>query len=210
MATITTNDLSGLIALAIRDNKQAFIQAMNNTGNSVIPNISDDDLLLAGQNVFNEKGLAGLTNVLVQVPFDKSKLTTEQQNIIIQKFGLSVNASAKCDWKHPLECLTGTVNYLGNLIGGGSTTTQPPIVITETSALPAWVVPTTAIAGMSVIAILFIKNVKNALAISIVIGTMVIAVILYGAFAKNKQQTGGGGITQTSGGIGSAILALFV
>jgi len=210
MATITTKDLSGLIALAIRDNRQAFIQAMNNNGNPVSQNMSGDDLLSEGQKVFNEKGLIGLTNVLIQVPFDKSKLTIDQQNILIKKFGLTVNPNAKCDFQHPLECLTGTFNYVGDLLGGHSTTVQPPTIITKTSVLPAWVVPTTAITGMIVIAILFVKNVKNALAISILIGVMVIGVILFGVFATKTEQTGGGGTTQSTGGIASAILAFFV
>lgn len=120
---ITTQTLNALIAFTIQNNKAALIQAMNDAGNSVAENISDDDLLQSTWNVFSSKGLDALKNVLSKVPLNKSVLSTAQQNTLIKTFGLTINPSAKCDLTHPLDCVTGVINYAGDLIGGHSTTT---------------------------------------------------------------------------------------
>lgn len=82
MAVITIQDVQGIIALAVANNKQALINAMNITGNNVAQTISDDDLFTIVNNVFTDQGLQGLKIVMRQVPPDLSKYTQAQLNFL--------------------------------------------------------------------------------------------------------------------------------
>lgn len=151
---ITTQDLQGIIALAVQNNKPGVIQAMNATGNSVASTISDDDLLQSVWNVFNANGLNALKNVLSKVTLNKAMLSADQQNALITKFGLTKNTAAKCSFTSPLDCLTGPVNYVGDLLGGHSSTTVAPTVTNLTPSLTSsqimW------IAGISIVSIVIL------------------------------------------------------
>lgn len=149
---ITNQDLHGLIALAVQNNKAGLIQAMNVTGNAVAANISDDNLLQQTWDVFTAGGLSALKNVLNKVVLNKALLSADQQNTLISKFGLQKNPASKCSFKTPLDCVTGAVNYVGDVIGGHSTTTTSAPVTNSTPILTAsqimW------IAGIGITAIL--------------------------------------------------------
>lgn len=197
---ITQNDIQGLIALAILSDRQAFASVIGFPATS-----TNEDLLEAGMQIYSKQGFNGIKNLLLKVPLDKSKLSTAQQNALIKKFALQVNTTSKCDWAHPLECLTGAVNYVGDLLGGHSSTTSTPVTQQQTSesALSPWVIGLTVVAGIAMIGI-FRKF--TAVVVGVII--IVMAVVIYGVFAKKTTTTvsGGGSTTTSSGGIGSVFL----
>lgn len=203
---ITTNDIRGLINLTVQRFKPALIQAMNATGNPVSFTISDDDLADKTWNVFATQGLNGLIAVISRVPVDKSKLTPAEQNALIRIFNLPVNPSQKCGFAHPLDCITGAINYVGDLVGGTSTTVVAPVTQSQTSSsvLPTWAIVATVVAGLAGIMIF-----RKFTAVVVAIIVIVIGVFLYGIFVRNTSTTvsGGGSTTQSTGGIGAQIFS---
>lgn len=90
MAILTIQDVQGFIALAIANNKQALINAMNATGNNVAQSISNDDLFTAVNNVFINKGVQTLKIILDKVPIDKSKFTQAQLDDLVKKYLITI------------------------------------------------------------------------------------------------------------------------
>lgn len=203
---ITTNDIKQLINLTVLRFKPALIQAMNATGNSVSVTISDNELADRTWDVFVKTGWNGLQQVIGRVPLDKSKLTPAEQNALIRIFSLPVNPSVKCGFAHPLDCLTGAINYVGDLVGGTSTSITNPIIQQQTSssALPTWAIIATVVGGLAGIMIF-----RKFTAVVVAIIVIVMGVFLYGIFVKNTSTTvsGGGTTTTSSGGIGSALFS---
>lgn len=192
---INIADLQAFIAFAVKNNKQGLIQAMNSSGYPVSPNISDAYLFNEVAKV-GDKSIKRLKNVLAKVTIDTSKLTEQQARNLAIKYK-DFNPNAKWNWNNIGQSI-------GDFLSGTTVVNSNPNITTQTSTpvLPAWVVPTTAIAGMSIIAFLFARNVKNALGASIAIGIVTIGVILYGTFAKKESiaSSGGGGIQTVHNG----------
>lgn len=193
---ITTNDIQGIIALAILNNKQGVIRAMNSTGNAVAANISDADLAAALWNVFSAQGVAGLKNVLSGVKIDTSNLTQEEARALTVKFkGADPNAKFG-DW------LQGVGNYFGDLLGGSSVTTGTVTSMSSESAISPTTIALIVVAGL-ILMVLFRKFV------AVVVGIIVIvlAVVLYGIFAKKITSTTTGGGTTSHGGVGNVVIS---
>lgn len=199
MTKINIADVQALIAYSILNNKQDVMKVMNTYGYAVSNNISDEDLFFKVWDVYKTKGLNELKKILSQVKIDKSKMTEEEARAFAVKFNQANPLAKQGGW------LDQAGQWFGDLLGGTTTVVQGTTLVTQqtVSALPAWVVPTTAIIGIAVIAFLFSKGIKNALAVSIVIGLIIVGVMLYGAFAKTTtlSQTGGGGTQEVHGGI---------
>lgn len=192
---INIADIQALIAFAVKNNKQGLIQAMNSSGYPVSSTISDAYLFNEVAKV-GDKSKKKLKNILAKVPVDKSKLTEQQARNLAIKYK-EFNPNAKWNWNNIGQSI-------GDFLSGTTVINSNPNITTQTKTpvLPAWVVPTTAITGMAVIAFLFARNVKNALGASIAIGIVTIGVILYGTFAKKESiaSSGGGGIQTVHNG----------
>lgn len=196
---INIADVQALIAFAILNNKSGLINAMNAYGHPVSNDISDAELYNAVSKAWQEDGISELKNILSRVPLDKSKITEEQaKNLAIKYNGVDPNAKKIGDFLNSLG------QGIGDFLSGTTVVNQNPNLSTQSSepVLPAWVVPTTAIISMAVIAFLFARNVKNALGASIAIGIVAISVIIYGTFAKKTTTnvSGGGGTSTTHNG----------
>lgn len=195
---ITTNDIQGLIAFVITNNKPGLIQAMNNTGNFVALNISDNDLYNKVWDVFSKSGITGLQDVLSRVRIDHSKITQEQARVILTKFK-DIDPNAKFG-----DFIGQVGDFFGGLLGGHSVTAPIIQQMTSISSISPGMIGLIVVIGI-ILMILFRKF------IGVVVGIVVIvfAVILYGIFAKNITTTSTGGGSTSSGGIGAAILAFF-
>lgn len=192
---ITTNDIAALISFAILNNKQGVIQAMNSTGNLVPAGISDAKLAEEVWNVFDNKGVQALQQVLSKVPVDRTKVTEEEAKAFVTKFK-GVDPAAKFgDW------ITGVGNYFGDLLGGSSVSTGTVTQMFSESAISPALIGLITVIGLILI-ILFRKF------IAVVVGVIVIvlAVVLYGIFAKKITTTSTGGGTTTHGGVGQVVL----
>lgn len=192
---ITTNDIAALISFAILNNKQGVIQAMNSTGNPVPAGISDAKLAEEVWNVFDNKGVQALQQVLSKVPVDRTKVTEEEAKAFVIKFK-GVDPAAKFgDW------ITGVGNYFGDLLGGSSVSTGTITQMFSESAISPALIGLITVIGLILI-ILFRKF------IAVVVGIIVIvlAVVLYGIFAKKITTTSTGGGTTTHGGVGQVVL----
>lgn len=201
---ITTNDIQALIAFSILNNKADTINVMNAYGYQVPSAISDEDLFFKVWGVYQTKGLNELKRILSQVPINKSNVTQEEAKALAVKFQ-NANPNAKfSDW------INNLVGNVGDFLGGHTDVVQSPTIVTQESksVLPTWVVPVTAVLGISAIVYLFGKGIKNAFAISIMIVLILIVVIVYGIFAKETtlSQTGGGGTQTIHGGVGASFL----
>lgn len=148
MAQITTEDVRGLIAGVILNNKPGLIQAMNVTGNAVSPTISDDALLTATWNVFVKKGLDGLRNILNRVMIDHSKVSTQEAIVYTQKFNDADPNARFGDW------FNKALTTFGDLLGGSTTVIGQPTEIKSTSAVSSTLV--IVIVLIAIIAILII------------------------------------------------------
>lgn len=207
---MTLQDLQGIIALAINNNKPAFIQALVNNGYSVTPGISDQGLFSMAGDIYAEKGLAAIISIMNQVP--KSSFSASQQSKIISAAGAKVDPAAKCDWSHPLDCITGTANWFGDLIGGTSATVTAPTTQMQSSAPALSTTTLVIIGGVGILAIILLRKFTTAV---IAISLIVAGIVLYGLFAKKTTTTvsGGGTTTQTHGGWGqflSSVLPFLV
>lgn len=196
---ITTDDIQGLIALAIVNNKPGLIQAMNITGNPVASTISDDDLYDKVWAVFSKNGIDGLQRVFSRVTVNKSKVTPNQSEKLTAKFQQPSSTAKFKDW------FNNTVTFFGDLIGGNSISTGTPITQQSTSSSA---LSPTLLGLIIVLAIILIVIFKKYIAVVVGIIVIALAVILYGIFAKSVTTTtsGGGTTTTTHGGIGSAII----
>lgn len=206
---IAQKDLQGIIALAIKNNKQAFINAMRANGYPVAAGISEEDLYQAAGIIFSKKGINGLASILNFYP--TSSFSTSEQKKILNIFGLEPNLASKCDWTHPLDCVTGAVDWATGLVGGTSTTNTTPTVQTQTQTsappLSPFVLGITVVAGILGI-ILFRKF--TAVVVGIIV--IVFGIVLYGIFAKtvttSSSSTSGTTSTNTVGGWGSFLSSL--
>lgn len=192
---MTTDDIAGLIAIVIRNNKAGVIKALNSTGNIVPDNISNIDLAVKLWDIFSSQGISGLQNVLSRVP-PTDKLTEQEAKALVTKFrGVDPNTKFG-DW------LKGVGQYFGDLIGGsvvqGGTVTN----MTSESVLSPLAMGLTVIGGLIGIAIF-----RKITAAVIAIAFIVVAVLLYGIFAKNIVTTQTGGGTVSHGGIGQVVLS---
>lgn len=153
---ITTNDIKALIALAIQNNKNALIQAMNKSGYPVLYNISDDDLFTAVLNVFTSKGVIGLKSILDLVPLDTSVLTQDEAQNLVIKFQDVNPASPKLgSWFSDLG------KNIGDLLSGYTTVTVDPTIITKKPSLSATqiiIIAVIAIAAIVILSIVFKKS----------------------------------------------------
>lgn len=206
---MTTTDVEGAIALAILSDKAAFIRAMLANGIVVAPGISDDDLYALAISAWAQKGFSVIRNVLNSVTLNRTLLTTAQQNIVIKKFGLQTNPQLKCDWQHPLECVTGFTGYVGDLLGGSGSSVSTGPSQTQTSSSPLSPIMLGLIVVVGIILMVIFRK-FTALVVGIIV--VVLGVVLYGIFAKqiNTIITGGTTTSTTHGGIGAAIASLFV
>lgn len=197
---VTYTDIQGLIALAIRNNRNGFIAAMNSAGYPVLQNISEDELYQAALQILSEKGIQALRPVLNRVPINKNSISQPLRDVLTAKFAPANQRSG--NW------FNNAVTFIGDLIGGSSISITDPSSQTSTSstALPPWVLGLTVAAGTGLI-IAFRKFAV------VVIGIIVIVfgVVLYGIFAKKSSTTvsGGGTTTTEHGGVGAVILAAF-
>lgn len=195
---ITTTDIQALIGLAVINNKQGLIDAMNKAGYAVTKPISDERLFQQTSDVYTQKGLGAITKILSDVKVDKDKLSYRQKAALAYKFK-GITPESKSGW------FENTLQTIGDFFGGSSTITQGPVVSTQQSktALPPWMIITTAVLAIIGIIIVFAKGVKGAGTISIAIAIVAIGVILYGALGKNivVTQTGSGTTQETHGSI---------
>lgn len=192
---INTNDIQGIIALAILNNKQGAIQAMNSTGNQVASNISDADLAVKLWNVFSDQGIQGLKNVLSKVAIDRTKITQQEAKALTVQFkGVDPNAKFG-DW------ISGVGTFFGDLLGGSSVTTGTVQSMSSESALSPTMIALIVVVGL-ILMVLFRKFI--ALVVGIIV--IVLAVVLYGIFAKKITTTTTGGGTTSHGGVGQVVL----
>lgn len=192
---ITTNDIQALIAFAIENNKAGVIQAMNSTGSSISSTISDAKLAEDVWNVFSEEGVSSLQKVLSKVPIDHTKVTEQEAKAFSTKFK-NVDPNAKFG-----DFVKGIGDYFGDLLGGstviGGTVQQ---MFSESAISPA-LVGLIVVVGLILI-VLFRKFIGLVVAIVVII----LAVILYGIFAKKITTTLTGGGSVSHGGIGQVVL----
>lgn len=196
MAKINIADVQALIELAILNNKDGLIRAMNSSGYPVASNISDADLFHETAKVGDKKGIKALTKVLLKVSIDKTKLTEAQAKYLAIKFK-DIDPNAKWNWNNIGQSI-------GDFFSGTTVINQNPNIATQTSesALsPIWII-ITAILGIGAIVYVNKKEVKGATAISWVIGIIIVAVAVFGIFAKKTTITssGGGGSQQIHNG----------
>lgn len=192
---ITTNDISALIAFAIQNNKPGVIQAMNATGNSVPSVISDAKLAEDLWNVFSNKGVSGLQQVLDRVTVDSTKITPTEAQGFVTRFK-NVNPTAKLDW------LKGIGTYFGDLLGGSSVNTGTVTQMFSESAISPTIIALIVVVGL-ILMVLFRKF------IGVVVGIIVVilAVVLYGIFAKKITTITTGGGSTSHGGVGQVVLS---
>lgn len=196
---ITTSDIQGLISLAIVNNKQGLIQAMNNTGNTVLLSISDEDLYDKVWAVFSKNGIDGLQRVLSRVRVDHAKVTPDQAQKLTLKFQEPSNTTKFKDW------FNNTITFFGDLIGGSSVSISTPTTQEQTASSA---ISPTLLGLITVLGIILIVIFRKYIAVVVAIIVIVLALVLYGIFAKSIKTitTGGGTTTQSHGGIGSAII----
>lgn len=194
---LTTDDIRGYIAIAIRNNKSGVISAMNSTGNNVPSGISNAELVARLWDVFAAQGITGLQNVLSRVPIDKVKITTEEAEELVTRFRGTPPANTKL-----VDVLKGVGDYFGDLLGGSSVSGGTVTNVSAQSALSPTTITLIVIIGL-ILMVLFRKFI--ALVVGIIV--IILAVVLYGIFAKNIQTTITGGGTTTHGGIGSVVLS---
>lgn len=197
---MTTDDLAGYIALAVQNNKKGVIEGMNTTGNFISPSISSADLVEKLWNIFSQKGLAALKQVLDKVPVVTDKITEDQAKAVAIKIrGIDPNTRGKFwDW------VKDAGNSFGGFIGGTSVSPGTVTNVSSTSVISPFMLGLIVVAGL-ILMVLFRKFV------AVVVGIIVIvlAVVLYGIFAKNIQTTQTGGGTTTQGGVGAMIATFF-
>lgn len=193
---LTITDIQGLIGIAIVNNKSMVIQAMNTNGYPISLNISDDDLFDKVYTVFTKDGIAALTRVLSKVPVNRTALTQDQARALITRFQNPEMANAK------FGDLVGSVkNFFGDLIGGSTIGSGPISNSISTAALSPGI-----LAILVVIGVILIIIFRKSMALVIAIVALIMAVVLYGIFAKTVTTTVTGGSSTTHGGIGQAIL----
>lgn len=193
---LTTDDISGYIALAVQNNKSGVIRAMNSTGNIVPSNISNADLVVKVWDVFSEQGIEGLQKVLSQVPVNSKKITEEEAQALVTRFRGDIPQAKFTD------VLQGIGNYFGDLLGGSSVSGGSVSSMSSTAALSSNTIIFIVIIGL-IMMVLFRKFIAMVVGIIVI----VLALVLYGIFAKNITTTTTGGGTTTHGGIGQVILA---
>lgn len=142
---MTTDDIKALFSLAILNNRDGVVAAMNSTGHSVPVTISDDALFLELQKILTAEGINGMKNVLSKVMIDKTKNT--ELFVPVYKRLNDIPANAKGKW------LQDVGNFFGSMLGGSSTITQPPVVNTQNTT-PA--ISSKVIIGMAVLGIVTI------------------------------------------------------
>lgn len=192
MNTINTDDIYALIALAVK-NKPSLIQAMNSSGYSVSQDISDDDLFNEVKSIYMSKGVNSLNDVLGKVKFDKSKYTQAQADNIAKYYA---NPNFKCGFANLSDCFTG----IGDFLGGHSTVSTPPSVVTSKPLISSTTVIAVAVIIIIIIILLAVfKKVETKTAIYSGIAVLAL-LILYGIFAKTITQTSGGNSTDTHAG----------
>lgn len=191
---VTTNDIQGYIAIAVRNNKSGVINAMNSTGHLVAAGIASADLLVKVWDVFKQEGIDGLQNVLSKVPVNPEKLSQDEAQAAVVRFrGVDPNAKFG-DW------IKGVGNYFGDLLGGSSVTGGTVSNMNSQPALSGTAIGLIVVIGL-VLMILFRKSI--ALVVGIIV--VILAVVLYGIFARTVTTTLTGGNTVTHGGIGSTV-----
>lgn len=195
---MTTNDIQGIITIAIKNNKLGVIRAMNSTGHKTSTHISDADLVEKVWNVFSAEGAPGLKKVLDLVPPIPNKISEQEAKALVVGFrGVRPDARGGFeDW------LKGIGQYFGDLIGGSAVQGGTVTSMTSESVLPPWAMFATVIGG--VLGIIIFRKI-TILVVALVL--IVVAVLLYGTLAKNIVTTQTGGTTVQHGGIGQVILA---
>ena len=192
---ITTDDIQAYIAWAIQNNKEGVIQAMNSTGNAVASNISDAKLIEQVWNVFKNKGVAGLKDVLDRVPRDKKKITDKEAQAFITKFRNLPPEAKFGDWVKNIG------DYFGDLLGGSAVQGGSVSQVTSESALSPTVMILIALTGL--VSIILLRKVFIAVIGIIVVVVMIIA---YGIFAKKITSVTTGGNTTVHNGIGDIVV----
>lgn len=191
---VTTNDIQAYIAIAIRNNKAGVRNAMNSTGHLVPAGIASSDLLVKVWDVFKQEGIDGLQNVLSKVPVNPEKLSQDEAQAAVVRFrGVDPNAKFG-DW------IKGVGNYFGDLLGGSSVTGGTVSNMSSQAALSGTAIGLIVVIGL-VLMILFRKSI--ALVVGIIV--VILAVVLYGIFARTVTTTITGGGTVTHGGIGDTL-----
>lgn len=197
---VSYNDIDGLIAIAIRNNRAGFIAAMNAAGNPVAVNISENELLEAARAVLAQKGVQGIQQVLSRVPVIKADISQPVKNAITAKFA-PANQRSFGDW------FNNTVQFFGDLLGGSATSVTGPTSQQQTSesAMSPAMIGLIVVLGL-VLVVIFRKFIAVVIAIIVI----VLAVVLYGIFAKSITTTVTGGSTTSTqhGGIGSTIASV--
>lgn len=189
MNQINIADVQAIIALAINNNKEGVINAMNLNKYYVSVDISDNDLFNRLALIADKNGINELKNILSNVPFDKSKLTEDELNNLDIKFGsIQKNANNKVSGVN----LKNVFDTIGDFFSGNTIiSTNPNIQTQETLLSPMMII---SVAVIAIIAIIIIVKIgfKGAKIISMVIGLIVLSVALYGIFAKKITISGGG------------------
>lgn len=193
---MTTNDIQGIIALAIQNNKAGVIRAMNTTGNPVSTIITDAVLAEKLWNVFAAKGLPGLKDVLSRVEVDPSGITDAEAEALSVKFQTAPFARGGVgDW------LKGVGSYFGDLLGGSTVSGGNVTSMTSESVLSPTMITLIVVIGLILVVLL-----RKFVAVVVAIIVIVLALVLYGIFAKKIVTTQTGGGTTSHGGIGQVIL----
>lgn len=122
---IDTNDIQALVNLAIINNKQGVINAMNSSGYAIAQNISSDELGNRVWNVFVTKGISELQRVLNKVQINKNTLSAAEQRALAVKFK---NADPNAKF------LQDVGTWFGDLLGGKQEIVQNPTTVTNVSA----------------------------------------------------------------------------
>ncbi len=191
---ITTNDIQGIISIAILNNESGVVDAMNESGYKASKNIATADLAAKLWTVFSEKGVGGLENVLNKVRVT-DKITEEQAKALVTRFK-GVDKDAKFgDW------IKGVGDFFGGLLGGSSVTGGTVTQMSSESALSPALLALVVVVGVIMIAIF-----RKTVAVVVAVMVIVLAVVLYGIFAKKITTTSTGGTTTSQGGIGDVVL----
>lgn len=192
-------DIQALIELYILNNKSGLINAMNSSGYPVAQNISDADLFYAVGKVGDDKGLKALQDILVQVPFDTSKLTAQEAKNLAIKYG-NVDPNAKLS-----DYFKDLGTKIGDFFSGHTVVNQNPNVITQNSEPVLSPLAILSVAIIGIVSIIFInrgESSKGKTTITWVIGIIILAVAGYGILAKKQTivQSGGGGSSDVHNG----------